>query len=509
MNTSTTTTMAFKVKTTAPKLFAVRPNYGKLGPGESSEIYIAFQVTDSNKQARDDQSFDTKRKDKFLVQSIVIPEMNDQQFQEQMGDLWEQAKQLKAASAENPTGLTEKMLKCTYSIDDDSQEAATTLDRNTNSLVTERSEKNGILFLLAEPKSKGSNQDLKAKHPSVGDQLKHMQLGLPGAFPGDSNSNRTMSANRSIIGFGIFQHTKLMDQLKQQFGVVLDKCRNLRSKCQTISLNAQLPIEFPKIVIVGCESAGKSSLIERLAGFRVFPVGEDLTTRMPIAMNLKTASEQLLKDICVQHNLFYYPGNPLPIVGIRPYNSNNLQYFIGPYAGNRIQQEMEKYIRSVNNGQLSGIWDQEFVIEVLHPRVPNLQLVDLPGVVSATRTGEPPSLPEQTLNLSRRYVSDPFSLIIAVIPCMEYIVNNRIVGLIQECGAINRSLCVLTKIDITRPQDVVSRVSGISPDAESFRTNGYIGISNSEFHPNRSFEDICAAEAALCQILANLRVNKL
>ena len=268
-------------------------------------------------------------------------------------------------------------------------------------------------------------------------------------------------------------------------------------------IECPITIEFPKIVIVGCESAGKSSLIERLAGFRVFPVGEDLTTRMPIAMNLKTASEQLLKDICVQHKIFYYPGNLLPIVGIRPYNSNNLQYFICPYAGNRIQQEMEKYIRSVNNGQLSGIWDQEFVIEVLHPRVPNLQLVDLPGVVSATRTGEPPSLPEQTLNLSRRYVSDPFSLIIAVIPCMEYIVNNRIVGLIQECGAINRSLCVLTKIDITRPLDVVSRVSGISPDAEPFRTNGYLGISNSEFHPNRSFEDICAAEAALCQMLAN------
>ena len=102
LNTSTTTTMAFKVKTTAPKLFAVRPNYGKLGPGESSEIYIAFQVTDSNKQARDDQSFDTKRKDKFLVQSIVIPEMNDQQFQETNRRLMGASKAIKSCIRRNP-----------------------------------------------------------------------------------------------------------------------------------------------------------------------------------------------------------------------------------------------------------------------------------------------------------------------------------------------------------------------------------------------------------------------
>ena len=118
-NTSHSTTMAFKVKTTAPKLFAVRPNFGKLKPQESIEVFIAFQVTIVNKQTRDDQPFDTKRKDKFLVQSIVIPEMDDQEFQDKMTDLWEQAKQLKAASPENPNGLMEKMLKCAYLEDEE------------------------------------------------------------------------------------------------------------------------------------------------------------------------------------------------------------------------------------------------------------------------------------------------------------------------------------------------------------------------------------------------------
>ena len=62
---------------------------------------------------------------------------------------------------------------------------------------------------------------------------------------------------------------------------------------------------------------------------------------------------------------------------------------------------------------------------------------------------------------------------------MEYIVNNSIVGLIQECGAVDRTLCVLTKIDIRLPIDlVISRVLGTAKGSEPFRDGfGYIGLS--------------------------------
>ena len=68
---------------------------------------------------------------------------------------------------------------------------------------------------------------------------------------------------------------------------------------------------------------------------------------------------------------------------------------------------------------------------------------------------------------------------------MEYIVNNKIVGLIQECDAVNRTLCVLTKIDITKPSSTITEwVLGLSPDSEPFRSShGYIGVSNLDKYP--------------------------
>lgn len=58
-------TMAFKVKTTAPKLYCVRPNSGVLQPGESTEVTIIFQGLP------EEPPLGQKCKDKFLF--VAIP----------------------------------------------------------------------------------------------------------------------------------------------------------------------------------------------------------------------------------------------------------------------------------------------------------------------------------------------------------------------------------------------------------------------------------------------------
>eukprot|EP00976_Prorocentrum_cordatum_P086885 1186681-Prorocentrum_minimum.AAC.1 len=51
----------------------------------------------------------------------------------------------------------------------------------------------------------------------------------------------------------------------------------------------QVPYELklPDIVVIGVESSGKSSLMERLAIRAVFPRGENVTTRMPVRMKMR------------------------------------------------------------------------------------------------------------------------------------------------------------------------------------------------------------------------------
>ncbi|KAJ7147030.1 PapD-like protein [Mycena crocata] len=58
--------IAFKVKTTAPKLYCVRPNSGRLDSGQSLDVSVMLQPL------KDEPPLNAKCKDKFLIQSTLI-----------------------------------------------------------------------------------------------------------------------------------------------------------------------------------------------------------------------------------------------------------------------------------------------------------------------------------------------------------------------------------------------------------------------------------------------------
>ncbi|KAJ4482115.1 PapD-like protein [Lentinula aciculospora] len=58
--------VAFKVKTTAPKLYCVRPNSGRIEPGTTVEIAVMLQPL------KEEPPLNAKCKDKFLIQSTLL-----------------------------------------------------------------------------------------------------------------------------------------------------------------------------------------------------------------------------------------------------------------------------------------------------------------------------------------------------------------------------------------------------------------------------------------------------
>ncbi|QVM08880.1 phosphatidylinositol-binding protein scs2 [Coccidioides posadasii str. Silveira] len=58
--------VAFKVKTTAPRKYCVRPNSGRIEPGKHMEVQVLLQAM------KEDPPLDVKCKDKFLVQSVAV-----------------------------------------------------------------------------------------------------------------------------------------------------------------------------------------------------------------------------------------------------------------------------------------------------------------------------------------------------------------------------------------------------------------------------------------------------
>ncbi|KAI9710210.1 MAG: hypothetical protein M1812_007482 [Candelaria pacifica] len=58
--------LAFKVKTTAPKQYCVRPNSGRIEPGKDVEVQVLLQAM------KEDPPLEFRCRDKFLVQSVTV-----------------------------------------------------------------------------------------------------------------------------------------------------------------------------------------------------------------------------------------------------------------------------------------------------------------------------------------------------------------------------------------------------------------------------------------------------
>ncbi|KAF2642427.1 VAMP-associated protein [Massarina eburnea CBS 473.64] len=81
--------VAFKVKTTAPKQYCVRPNSGRIEPGSDVEVQILLQAM------KEDPAPDAKCRDKFLVQSVLVTA--DKEFSN-VASLWSNIEQTSKSS---------------------------------------------------------------------------------------------------------------------------------------------------------------------------------------------------------------------------------------------------------------------------------------------------------------------------------------------------------------------------------------------------------------------------
>ncbi|KAJ6002720.1 hypothetical protein N7451_005267 [Penicillium sp. IBT 35674x] len=66
LGNTTAEPLVFKVKTTAPKHYCVRPNSGRVEPGKQVDVQVLLQAM------KEEPAADAKCKDKFLVQSVAV-----------------------------------------------------------------------------------------------------------------------------------------------------------------------------------------------------------------------------------------------------------------------------------------------------------------------------------------------------------------------------------------------------------------------------------------------------
>jgi hypothetical protein len=152
--------------------------------------------------------------------------------------------------------------------------------------------------------------------------------------------------------------------------------------------------DTPVVVIFGPQNAGKSTLLERLAMMPLFPKGDGLCTRVPIRIRLRNGVEQAPElSIFERKGTHEHRMDKTTIQGDIEQN---------------IRRTMERLV-GIQSSSAQGVRKDRLIqVELRGPRYPNIDLLDLPGLVvnAANVRGGASDLPEQTMSLAKEVLSE-------------------------------------------------------------------------------------------------------
>lgn len=110
-----------------------------------------------------------------------------------------------------------------------------------------------------------------------------------------------------------------------------------------------------------------------------------------------------------------------------------------------------EHLTEKDAGNRKGIIDSPIILTVYSKNVPDLSLVDLPGITKIPIKGSdhPDNIEEITTNLCRRYIEDPRTIILCVVMASVDISTSDSIKIAKQYDPKGeRTLCALTKVDL-------------------------------------------------------------
>ncbi|KAH0790248.1 Dynamin central region family protein [Histomonas meleagridis] len=210
---------------------------------------------------------------------------------------------------------------------------------------------------------------------------------------------------------------------------VLNKLQDVFARVGNDSIN------LPQIVVVGCQSCGKSSVLESLVQKDFLPRGSGIVTRRPLILQLNHTN--------TPEEYAYFLHLP------------DKKFTNFDLVRKEIEDETERVCHD------KGVTDAPISLKVYSPNVLNLTLVDLPGLTKVATEGQSHDLPQLIRNMVLKYIKPENSIILAISPANSDIANSDSLLIAKEVDPQgDRTIGVLTKLDImdkgTNARDILT-----------------------------------------------------
>ncbi|XP_065836282.1 interferon-induced GTP-binding protein Mx2-like [Oscarella lobularis] len=226
----------------------------------------------------------------------------------------------------------------------------------------------------------------------------------------------------------------ICDEFDRQVRPLIDVIDSLRSA------GLSEDISLPSVVVIGDQSSGKSSVLEAICGIQL-PRGTGIVTRCALELRMKKlkADQDNEQDdgAAWKARLTFKRRGENDVVERSLHRPEEVHV-----AVEEAQNE------AAGNGR-NICTDQTLLLEVEAVDVPNLTLIDLPGIARIAGEGQAENIEEQIKTLINHYIKNEDTIILCVIPSNVDIATTEALKMAKEVDPDGlRTVGVLTKPDL-------------------------------------------------------------